>query len=294
MKKKTTIPFIFLVPIFALLSCENKTTTHKSTDKIGRFDSLELKRLGYITREKKEYELDSFRHQIILKKAINLLKGNIAKSFFSKNYLIKNNLSRWENLELVSGNLFEKNRKHVLLRTKLPIYNFIDIFEYSNNRFINRISIKVENLVYNGDTITDVNGDNIKDFVYHIYPSSGCCLRDVQYVYLNNTKKNSFSEPYEFMNPTFDTKEKIIRGVYYGHSGYVGLYKYKWKGLQIDTLETIHHEIMEEAKVQTYEVYNYKTKVHMKNKKIHELPKDYLEINGYDWFRGDYYLNVQN
>lgn len=288
MHKKSAIPLIFLIPFLALFSCEKKTTSNKSADKIGKFDSLEIKRLEYYTQERKEYELDSFRHQIILNKAINLMKDKIVNSFFSKTYEIKNNLSRWENLEIVSGNIFEKNRKHVLLRTKLPVYNFIDIFEYSNNRFVNRLSIKVENLVYNGDTITDVNGDNIKDFVYYIYPPSGCCLRDVQYVYLNNIKKDSFSEPYEFMNPTFDPKEKIIRGVYYGHSGYVGLYKYKWKGLQIDTLETIDHEIMEEAKVQTYGVYNYKTKVHQKNKKIHELPKDYTEINGYDWFKGDY------
>ena len=45
------------------------------------------------------------------------------------------------------------------------------------------------------------------------------------------------SSGYQGINPTFSTKEKLIRGVQYGYLA--ALSKYKWNGLKVDTLEFI-------------------------------------------------------
>ena len=44
------------------------------------------------------------------------------------------------------------------------------------------------------------------------------------------------------INPTFSPKEKIIRGVGYGHPGETEMYKYKWNGNTIDTMEYVYFE----------------------------------------------------
>jgi hypothetical protein len=44
------------------------------------------------------------------------------------------------------------------------------------------------------------------------------------------------------MNPTFSPKEKIIRGICYGQAGDTEMYKYKWRGRHIDTLEFIAYQ----------------------------------------------------
>ena len=40
----------------------------------------------------------------------------------------------------------------------------------------------------------------------------------------------TISNNFEFINPTFSPKEKIIRGVCYGHPSETEMYKYKWNG----------------------------------------------------------------
>ncbi len=52
----------------------------------------------------------------------------------------------------------------------------------------------------------------------------------------------AFSKNFEFINPTFSPKEKIIRGICYGHPSKTEMYKYKWNGETIDTLEYISYE----------------------------------------------------
>jgi hypothetical protein len=140
-------------------------------------------------------------------------------------------------------------------------------------------------MTYIDDTAQDVNGDGYKDFVVHWYPSSGCCLAEMYNVYLYQSQEGDFTHDYQFINPTFFPKEKIIRGLEYGHPGEAGLYKYKWNGLQIDTIEFI------------YPCYNQKNKfVKMTHQEyrptgsegviLNKLPKEYAEIdsNSLRWF----------
>ena len=85
------------------------------------------------------------------------------------------------------------------------------------------------------------------------------------------------------MNPTFFPKEKIIRGVKYGHPGEVGLYKYKWDHLQVDTIEFIYPYLKEDGKF-----IKTKTQQYRPTKEdgivLNSLPKEYKSIESIEWF----------
>ena len=65
---------------------------------------------------------------------------------------------------------------------------------------------------YVNKTIQDINGDDIDDSVVNWYGNTGCCLNAFSNVYLLRTDQKTFSNNFEFMNPTFYPKKKIIRG----------------------------------------------------------------------------------
>lgn len=162
---------------------------------------------------------------------------------------------------------------------------YLDLYLIKDNDFKSVISREQDGMSYIKDTIRDVNGDRLKDFLVHWYPSSGCCRRNVYNVYLLQADKGSFTNDHEFINPTFSPKERIIRGVNYGHPGEVGIYKYKWNGFQVDTIEfnypdqsdTINRHYLRTQK----ELYSSKN---IQKTKLKSVPKEYHKIESYDWF----------
>jgi hypothetical protein len=132
-------------------------------------------------------------------------------------------------------------------------------------------------------SIADVNGDGHKDFLLNWYPESGCCARNIYNVYVYIPESGTFSKKYEFINPDFSPKEKVIRGVAYGHPGEVPLYKYKWNGLNVDTIEYIVPTDL--SRKSFYIVHRYRDKDDPKKRKvIPVVPKEYRKIGGYEWF----------
>jgi hypothetical protein len=112
-------------------------------------------------------------------------------------------------------------------------------------------------------------------------------MRNIDNVYLNNPKDDRFIGDYEFMNATFSPEEHIIRGVGYGHPGWVGLYKYKWHGFQIDTIEFIYPEMDEAEKLTGHFVKTKKPSFQPTGKDgvvLKSVPKEYRHIAGLEWF----------
>lgn len=133
------------------------------------------------------------------------------------------------------------------------------------------------------DTIFDANGDEVKDFALRFYPSSGCCRRDIYYLYLSPEKKEGQLSYIELINPTFYPKEHLIRGIGYGWPGHVELYKYRWRGEELDTLEYILPDVATKGKtfLKSKNLYGF-----TKEKEIHltELPQEYQTVIGLDYF----------
>jgi len=136
------------------------------------------------------------------------------------------------------------------------------------------------------DTIFDANGDEVKDFALRFYPSSGCCRRDIYYLYLSPEKKEGQLSYIELINPTFYPKEHLIRGIGYGWPGHVELYKYRWRGEELDTLEYILPDVATKGKtfLKTKRIRDFYDNDKEGKTHLNKLPKEYQTVIGLDYF----------
>lgn len=250
-------------------------------------DSAEIKSKEWEAIKK----LDSIRYDKILKDLIADLKGKSTNKSFKDSLKIED-----ENL----GNItviynydfhFSKSERQLIVHRYGPGDTYIDIFAKTKDGYSRLVNYKHWSLEYSGDTIHDVNGDGLKDFVVNWYGSNGCCLKAFSDVHLARSDYSSFTESIEFINPTFSPKEGVIRGVEYGHPGETEIYKYKWKGESYDTLEYVHFQVDKEGKktgnvvISNFYPYHEKYKV---LRLLKSAPKEYQSIYGYDWFMGKF------
>ena len=240
---KTAINILTMVIITIILGC--RQTANQDKKSIVKNETInKMSANNEITKEERqkqiaeESRIDSLRLGIALKDAFKTAQPEFKKDNFTKQYELQPDDSSYTiYIEIEIGGLFKDQYKYFLLRRHVPWATYLDIYKiigYNTKKLIER---EQGGMTYIRDTIFDTNGDGHNDFLVHWYPSSGCCRRNV---YLNQPDKGNFTQDYEFINPTFSAKEKIIRGVGYGHPEEVELYKYKWNGLQVDTIEFIY------------------------------------------------------
>lgn len=135
------------------------------------------------------------------------------------------------------------------------------------------------------DSIFDVNGDGYKDYAMVLYSMNGCCRRDVYRVYLYLPHCGGFTPYYEFMNPTFYPKEKMIPGIYYGHPGEIGLYEQKWDDLLLKTTLELYPNFRDSLHF-TYLQYENRDSIDQKPTKIlKKLPQQFEKITSIEWFK---------
>lgn len=143
-----------------------------------------------------------------------------------------------------------------------------------------------EDMTFRGDTIRDLNGDNHFDILTNFYPLSGCCRRNSFWIRLFDSEIRNFSDKIRMINPTFYPEEKIVRGIGYGHSGEVPIYKMKWSGNKLDTVEYIYPFPEKKGKfliTNKFEIYPERKKP-PKGQIIYSLPEEYKNIESIEWF----------
>lgn len=288
--KILNIAFILLVVSCGQQNESNKNSIESTKNPQTKTDSIETERLKKRKQIEDEDKLDSTRLEKVLKIAIDTAYQRIAQDKFKSAFIIKCDTAFDVNVEINSDYHFTNKNPHLFIRRVSPYAVLIDIYSKTDNKFINVISHEQWTLTYVNDTIRDINGDGIKDFIVNWYGSNGCCLKGFSNVYLTRADKKSFSRNFEFINPTFSPKEKVIRGVCYGHPGETEMYKYKWDGENIDTIEYISFAKDDKGKktdkidISNRESYNGKFKI---LRKVNMIPNEYKKIEGYDWFVGD-------
>ena len=280
-----------------LFSCVQKKSTKESfnvTDTIlTKLNKKVKERLEKRKSNKEQHKFDSINLAKFLNHAIKIAELNIDFDRFNKEYVeIMSDSSYQVKVSVHSDFYFTKANPHLIIRRNTPSSIYINIYSKKNNQFLKVLSHEQWDMTYVNDTIQDINGDGLKDFVVNWYGSSGCCLKAFSNVYLLRSNKKTFSNNFEFINPTFSPKKKIIRGVCYGHPSETEMYKYKWNGEAIDTLEYISYEKNDKGKktgkiiVSNDRPYTGRYKV---MKRLSSVPKEYTEIEGYDWFTGKGY-----
>ena len=286
---KTMISWIILLIFSFLLACGQTAIQDKKTNT--KNDSIQTaKTEKQLTKEERrrqierENRIDSLRFELALKDALKIAQKAFKTENYTKQYEFYPDDSSYAiNIEIAIGLLFKDKQKYFLLRRHVPWATYLDLYKINDKKAEKVIEREQGGMTYIRDTIFDVNGDEHEDFIVHWYPSSGCCRRNVYNVYLNQPDKGNFTQDYEFINPTFSPKEKIIRGVQYGHPGEVGLYKYKWNGLQVDTIEFIYPDVNNKGQfIQTKKVTYSPSENDGVVLKI--VPKEYQNIESYEWF----------
>ena len=288
-RMKTTTNILILVIMSFLLACGQTANQDKESNiQIDSIKSIDTeKQLTKEERQKQieeENRIDSLRLDIALKDAFKISQTEFKSENFTKQYELQPDDSSYTiHIEIEIGRLFKDQHKYFLLRRHVPWATYLNLYKINGDKTENLIEREQGGMTYIRDTIFDANGDGHKDFLVHWYPSSGCCRRNVYNVYLNQPDKGNFTQDYEFINPTFSAKEKIIRGVEYGHPGEVGIYKYKWNGLQVDTIEFIYPDANNNGQFIKTKKSAYRP-TEKEGLVLKAVPKEYQKIESYEWF----------
>jgi len=287
---KLLFKFFFLTVILGVFSCQENKTVSTENQETQKTDSSKID----LSQEDTINPYDKEREMLIkeAKEKIKILiKENKNEKVIKYNYerISKVDIPRDLSIEINAGNIFTESDIHAVLYVSL--YTVICIYHYdlkseSLQTVLYLDEYGSEN--YQRDAIRDVNGDNKKDLIIDLYQMSGCCWVQPFDVYLFQSK-TKFTGKYEFVNPTFYPKEQVIRGITYGKDGIKyeeGLYKYKWNGLEVDTVEFIYQN--EDDKTgNTYfktnqDIYTWKN---TKKIKLNSIPKEYYSIDNFDVFQ---------
>jgi len=292
-RMKATASIFKIAIVLLFISCgqsnEKKTSISNYRDTSKTFvDAKEQERLEKRKQIEVQERIDSINADKILGEALKVAEQHKAQDKFEKSYVETMPDSSYQvEVEISSGFYFSSKFPHLIIRRKTPSSIYIDIFSKNDKQFQKVISHEQWILEYTGDTIRDINGDGLKDFIVNWYGSTGCCLKGFSNVYLQRLDKKTFSNSFEFINPTFSPKEQIIRGVCYGHPGETEMYKYKWNKETVDTVEYIYYEKNDKgAKTGKLIVSNnlpYSDN-HKVLKRLSHMPVEYRKIEGYDWF----------
>jgi len=274
---------LLLCPLLSLLSAcghSNKIQVPEvkhNVVKVKKTDSILIKQKEYRDAEIK----DSLQLKLMLKDVLAIAKKyHRDKIYYQKSIDWPYELSSATG-SIRFGHLFSSFQKHLIVTRTLGMLTHVDVLLLKGPDFYSVASWFIDDMCYLDYTIKDVDGDHKKDFLVHWYPSSGCCRRNVYDVYLS--RKERFTSKYEFVNPTFFPVTKIIRGVDYGHPGEVALYKYKWNGLRVDTVEYIYPA--DTLKQKYYLIHNRNERDEPgKMKLLTGVPKEYKKIESFDWF----------
>lgn len=234
---------------------------------------------------------DSIRLESVLKTALQRAY-DITDDQFEEELALRCDTSLYYNVNvnINYNHHFTKSQKHLMIRRESPNAIYIDIYYKNGTVFQKVLSHEQWKMTYVNDTIRDINGDGLKDFVVDWYGSSGCCLKGFSNVYLMRADKRSFSNNFEFINPSFSPKEKVIRGICYGHPEETEMYKYKWNGEGVDTIEYIYYETNDKG-IKTGKIISSKHEPIGNDsqplKRLNSIPNEYTKIEGFSWFTGD-------
>ncbi|MFN0293417.1 XAC2610-related protein [Pedobacter helvus] len=290
---KTTLHILTFGLLMTVFSCrqpnEKKNVAAVTTDTLQTaIDKKEKERLEKRRKIEEQDKADSLRLDKVLQDALKIANQNIAKDRFVKKYEVMPD-SIPVSVEINLDYHFTKTNPHLIIRRNEPSAIYIDIYSTRDNRFEKVVSHEQWTMTYVNDTIRDINGDGLNDFVVNWYGASGCCLKAFSNVYILRQDQKAFSGNFEFINPTFSPREKIIRGVCYGHPGETEMYKYKWNGEKVDTLEYVSYEKNDNGEktgkilISNTEPFGDKFKI---LKRLNNVPNEYKKIEGYDWFTG--------
>jgi len=203
MMLKQTLNILFLILLVSCNSKDNKSTQDSFIDTLAKpqFDIEHLPRTGELY-EKNQQQIDEER-ALVISDSINMVHTlDFALKLANKNKNKKDFLFESDTLKIRYGYIFSTYFKHFIISRVFQYGINVDIYKLQKNTLVKVCSKNMAPLAFVGDTIQDVNGDGRIDYLFHWYPMSGCCLRDIYDVFLQKPN-GDFAEEVEFVNPNF-------------------------------------------------------------------------------------------
>ncbi|ARS42372.1 hypothetical protein CA265_23020 [Sphingobacteriaceae bacterium GW460-11-11-14-LB5] len=229
---------------------------------------------------------DSLFHTA-LNHVFTLIKAN-SKNTFNKSFSTTqdNHLDHNVKVEIKLGYLFSQRYKNLLIKSASNLETRIYIYSSDGTDFNQLMTKKYSNYSFPIFSIKDINADGLKDFLVNWYPESGCCRRNIYDLYLSKANK-TFSKEITLVNPTFYSKEKVIRGVTYDHPGLASLYKFKWNKLNLDTVEYIYPNLKDTLQLSFIKSSQerYSSSKSRKLVQLKSLTKEYHAVSEIDYFK---------
>jgi hypothetical protein len=275
---------LFLAFCIAFTGCHAATPANSNKDTLVTPDESGKSEVQRIYEENAGYR-DSVTIQA-LREALGYAAAHSKEEQFTHQLLTPVQDGDTLRTSLSYGHLFDPARTHLYVKSTTDNFRFevleqVYLFDKHDFRLMASDTIPMSNFV--GDSIGDVNGDKLKDYMLITYASSGCCLRNDYTVYRYDPRTGGFGDTYNFINPDFFPDEKIIRGVKYGHPGEVPLYKLRWNDTIVTPVEYIYRDPENPKQFIRTKVESYPPD--RKNGEIlKKVPAEYLPIEGYDWF----------
>ena len=281
------IRLVFL-PI-VLVAC-NSTVEKSQENRSQEEKYLELQKSKKDTLER-SYFKEQLADSLFLEKTKKEALLEIEKRFKGKDldfsYVIEDSDTCYLSVTVRIKKYFEDEAYYAIINTNMQGWEHIDIYKLGNQAIEHKMFGK--DYYSPTDTIFDVNGDGTKDFLVKSYKLSGCCRANNYDIYLSPAaKKEVVTSHIDLTNPTFYPQEKLIRGVQYGHPGWTGLYKYRWRGEHLDTLEYIYPDPTTKGrtfiKMHTSTDFSYYRDDIKKGTRLPSLPQEYKTVEDLDWF----------
>ena len=183
-----------------------------------------------------------------------------------------------DSLTFVKGKIFSSELAHSYIRYTTDSGTYIQVYSQHDNYNLPILNYQIGTLNYMGDSIFDINGDQVKDLAIHWYPSSGCCLADAFDCFIYNNSQDSFFPKTEILNPTFFPEKGVTFSMDYNQPGLTKFYRLKWVDNSIDTLKSYSWKDQKQKIVIVKDLKNGR------QTESHEVLDQLNMLYGFDWF----------
>ena len=278
--------YSYFLSFLILIGCVSSPKQQEESSQIASDTVVEANEQHYFSK--------NVENEILLRKAMVDALQKIADSFHGEDWEYTYDFDKGEGdtphirVDIKVQKYFEETYYAVIYVSDY-VNTLVRLYRIDHNAMQEKLSKYFSWMTVPSDTIFDANGDKVKDFALRFYPSSGCCRRDIYYLYLSPEKKEGQLSYIELINPTFYPKEHLIRGIGYGRPGHVELYKYRWHGEGLDVLDTLEYILPDMAtKGKTFlkakRIRDFYDTAKGKEIRLTKLPKEYQTVIDLDYF----------
>jgi hypothetical protein len=187
------------------------------------------------------------------------------------------------------GNIFSKDRKHLLVKRFINEYGtysaslYSEIYLFRNNS-LEKVAADTVTETFE-ENLEDLNCDGFVDYVVNSYSGAGCCPRSADNGYLYNPKDGHFVFV-DFFNRESNCPDRVFYETSYGYDFDIEVFKYKWMGMKKVLLESFGRtfvslgDLSKNPKTYTKTIYPSEKKIILKN-----APEEYKKLQIFDYFK---------